>query len=228
MSQRPDEVGLEVEVKLEDLLGPLGYSKREDIEPAILEQILRDSEQCRQATQGRAMFTRVEILRRGSSSVIETPIGTIKDETLANSLNGARSLAVAVCTIGDAIDKIVDERFERGDFLGGMIADVYGSRAVEDVAERCGVMICSQARSRGLSPSDQLSPGYGRWDVRGQRVVFSLLDPSPIGVTLNEHCMMRPKKSVSFVFPLVEGESVWEGERLCARCGFKNCSYRRV
>ncbi|NQU07650.1 MAG: Vitamin B12 dependent methionine synthase activation subunit, partial [Candidatus Abyssubacteria bacterium] len=64
-------------------------------------------------------------------------------------------------------------------------------------------------------------------DVNGQRPVFSLLDPSPIGVSLNDHCMMTPKKSVSFVIPLVEGKAQREEGRRCEDCGYVDCSYRR-
>jgi cobalamin-dependent methionine synthase I len=63
--------------------------------------------------------------------------------------------------------------------------------------------------------------------VSGQRVVFSLLDPSPIGVSLNDHCMMQPKKSVSFVLALGENETTYEDRPPCHGCGFPNCSYRR-
>ena len=220
MFKRPEVRDIEVSVCADDLLGPLGYGNSRPVEPAIMEQIISESERCGQALGGKAIYTCIEGGRFSDRRIVD-------DETLATSLDGAQSLAIAICTVGDEIEKIIDEHFAKGNFLGGMIADVVGSRAVEDVAEKCAAFICSDATALNLSTSARLSPGYGRWDTSGQRAVFGLLDPSPIGVSLNEHCMMHPKKSISFIMPLVKGETGRELELPCQRCPMKNCGYRR-
>ncbi len=211
---------IEVSVRVEDLLGPLGYGVGKPIEPAIMEQIVSENERCRQALRGKAIHTRIGKDRFSDRLLVE-------DETLAACLDGAQSLAVAVCTVGGEIEKVIDDHFARGNFLGGMIADVVGSWAAEDVAEKCAALICSDAARHNLSTAARLSPGYGTWDTSGQRAVFGLLDPSAIGVSLNEHCMMSPRKSISFVMPLVKGEPGRELEPPCHRCPMKTCGYRR-
>lgn len=220
MFKQPEVRDIDASVCVEDLLGPLGYGSGKAIEPVIMEQILSESERCRRALRGKAIYTCVGKERFSDKRIVD-------DETLATSLDGAQSLAVAVCTVGDEIEKIIDEHFAKGNFLGGMIADVAGSRAVEDVAEKCAALICSDATALDLSTATRLSPGYGTWDTTGQRAVFGLLDPSPIGVSLNEHCMMHPKKSISFIMPLVKGETGRELEPPCHRCPMKKCGYRR-
>ncbi|MBI5117550.1 hypothetical protein HZA56_13825 [Candidatus Poribacteria bacterium] len=276
MSAQPEIIDIEFSVDVDDLMGPLGYAPSGAaatgttvsglVSPAIMELILSEKRRCEEVMQGRAIYTLAEIDHRnhGSASDAATASGVIRfgsieieDETLAGFIEDARSIAVAVCTIGPEVDALIERYFRENDFLRGMVADVTASRAAEDAAERLTAIICSKAQACGLSAARRQSPGYGEWDVSGQRAVFALLNPSPIGVSLNDHCMMTPRKSVSFVIPLIEnnvcdaagktGDMMPEKmgdmmphrvpdfldknrpqqERPCHACSFKNCSYRR-
>jgi hypothetical protein len=227
MSKQPRIAEVDFSVSVEDLLGPLGYPDADSVQPAIMEQIVAATERCRGAMTGKVIFSLSEFSRMADRDAIEIDGETIVDETLSGSLEGARALAVAVCTVGPEIDKVIEENFNGGDYLEGMIADIVGNRAVEDVAHRCSRLICAEARELDLSAAAQISPGYVKWDTSGQRAVFQMLDPAPIGVSLNEQCMMSPKKSISFVAPLVEGEPPQADRPPCHGCNFKNCSYRR-
>jgi hypothetical protein len=227
MIGQPETKGIEIDIRIEDLLGPLGYGDSQSVKPAIMDQIVSEVARCSESMSGKAMYLCSGFRRVKDSDAIEVDGVTIEDQTLIGSLDGAAFFAVAVCTVGAAIDQRIDEHFRSGDYLQGMIADVVGNRAVESVAEQCAALICAKMSEKGISASSRLSPGYGKWDVRGQHAVFSLLDPSSIGVSLNEYCMMQPNKSISFVIPLVEGEFRRDARPLCAECGFRNCAYRR-
>ena len=227
MLQQPEIRNIDICVTVDDLLGPLGYDDKEAVQPSIMEQIVSESRRCHEAMEGKAIYACGQFSRLAGRHAIEAGGVTVDDETLAASLNGAKALAVAVCTVGPGIDEIIKDHFSRGDFLRGMIADVVASRATENVADKCAAIICAEAAKLKLSPLKHLSPGYGKWDVSGQRPVFSLLDPSPIGVSLNDHCMMTPQKSVSFVIPLVEGKAQRQEGRRCDDCGYVDCTYRR-
>lgn len=227
MSPPPKVAEVDFNIRIEDLLGPLGYSDADGVQPAIMDQIISETKRCSDVMTGKAVYSCSQFTRGAGRDAIEVDGKMIADKTLADSLDGARALAVAVCTVGPGIDKIINEHFDNGDYLRGMIADVAGNRAAEDVATKCASLICAEARELNLSTSRQISPGYGKWDTSGQRPVFELLDPSPIGVTLNDYCMMEPKKSISFVVPLVEGEPRQQEQPPCQSCDFKDCGYRR-
>ena len=227
MSQRINKVEPDIIIETEDLLGPLGYSDADSVKPAIMDQILSETEHCRDVMAGKAVYSFLEFNRLPIRDAIEVEGETIEDETLVNALDGAKALAVAVCTVGPEIDRIIEDHFDGGDYLRGMIADVVGNRAAENVAHNCASLICSEARALDLSAARQISPGYGKWDTSGQQPLFKMIDPSPIGVSLNDQCMMEPKKSISFVVPLVEGQARPDDRPPCHGCDFKNCSYRR-
>ncbi len=226
MSHWPKIQEIDASVQIDELLGPLGYADSDAVRPSVMGEIVAETGRCQEAMRGNAIYACLPASRAGRNSVEIDGI-TIEDETLAGSVDGARMVAVAVCTVGPQIEKIIAGHFDRGDYLHGMIADVTGSRAVENVAHRCAAFICAEARELSLSTASRLSPGYGKWNVSGQRAVFTVLDPAPIGVSLNDHCMMQPNKSISFVIPLVEGESRHDDRPPCVGCDFKNCSYRR-
>jgi hypothetical protein len=226
MSQWPKLQEIDASVQIDELLGPLGYADGDAVQPSVMDEILAETGRSQQAMRGNTIYSCLPARRAGRSSVEIDGI-TIEDETLAGSVDGAPMVAVAVCTVGPEIERIIAEHFDRGDYLQGMIADVTGSRAVENVAHKCAASICAEARELNLSTANRLSPGYGKWNVSGQRAVFAVLDPTPIGVSLNDHCMMQPNKSISFVIPLVDGESHHDDRPPCVGCDFKNCSYRR-
>ena len=101
-----------------------------------------------------------------------------------------------------------------------------GDSLVEELADRSNGRICELALSAGLKPDLRRSPGYGRWAIEEQQLLFDVLEPGDIGVTLTETCLMNPSKSISFAVPLLGGDPGRRGRSRCTRCGFVSCSYR--
>jgi len=226
MSVKPEIKTIEIRVSLEDLLGPLGYEKKDDVSPHVLQQILVEKERCEGLLTPRFL---VHVLPFDSEAgvALKTSNVLLDDEFLAEHLRDAQMVAVGICTVGPDIDAHIEQCFAQHDFFAAMIADVVGNRAAEELAEDCSDFLCSKAAEKEVFPLCRISPGYGKWDVFGQRALFSLLDPAPIGVSLNEFCMMQPKKSVSFLIPLGPEKPERQWKHSCQECNFKNCAYRR-
>ena len=112
--------------------------------------------------------------------------------------DSAEKVALCICTIGPQIES-ESARLVKGDALmKGLILDAIGSEATEQVARQTDRLLCKKAREMNLWPSKRFSPGYRSWNIEEQRYVFQVLPGEEIGVTLNESCMMIPRKSVSF------------------------------
>jgi hypothetical protein len=137
-------------------------------------------------------------------------------------------VALAVCTIGPALEERVRELTAEGDQARAVILDAIGSAAAEGVADRCNLRICREALRENLRPDRRCSPGYGHWALPEQRWLFGLLGPDEIGVSLGESCMMTPRKSVSIAVPLIGGDAASRTERRCIRCGLETCQYRET
>lgn len=135
-------------------------------------------------------------------------------------------VVAGVCTVGSGLEERVTELSGSGQTARAMILDAIGSAAVEEVVDRINGRICDTALAAGSQPGPRRSPGYGGWSLEEQALLFDLLDPSEIGVTLTDTFLMIPRKSVSFVVPLEGGVPGLRALSRCARCGLVDCAFR--
>lgn len=134
-------------------------------------------------------------LEGGAVSVFEGAL-------VARALAGATGIALAVCTIGPALEERVTALFATGDSLRALALDGAGIAAVGEVARMVGERICDEASARELRAGMRASPGQEGWPLEQQRVFFGLIPAGEIGVRLTESCLMLPCKSVSFAVGL--------------------------
>jgi len=121
---------------------------------------------------------------------------------MARALAGATEVALAVCSIGPALEERMTGLFAEGDAVRALALEGAGIAAVRQVANTVGVRICDAATARGLNVGMRASPGQEGWAIQQQRVLFSLIPAEQIGVRLTSSCLMLPRKSVSFVMGL--------------------------
>ena len=144
----------------------------------------------------------------------------------SRALAGAAELAVAVCTIGSALEERSSALFAAGHLLQGLAMDGAGTAAVRLLAGAVGVRICDEATARSLSVGMSASPGQEGWPITQQRALFGLLPTEKIGVRLTDSCLMLPRKSVSFVVGL--GPDMRADAVPCDFCSKRErCRWRR-
>ena len=147
---------------------------------------------------------------------------------LAAQWGAIGSVAVAVCTVGDRLERRVAELWDARELPLAVMLDSVGSGAVESLTEYVNDVLCQEGVAAGVKVMNRISPGYGRWDVRDQRAVFRLCPADSIGVTLNGTCFMTPVKSVSLVVGAGPAARVDHYFSQCARCWMRDCAYRRA
>jgi hypothetical protein len=137
-------------------------------------------------------------------------------------------VAVAVCTIGDALERRVAELWEVRELPLASMLDSVGSGAVESLAEYVNDVLCQQGLAAGLKVTNRISPGYGDWDVAEQERLFRLCAGTAAGITLNAACVMTPGKSISLLAGAGAAARTDHYFSQCARCWMRDCSYRRA
>jgi len=140
---------------------------------------------------------------------------------------GAEKVALCICTIGPSLEKNVSALMKEGSLLEGVVLDALGSEAAEEVANYANTEICREISQLRLFPSRRFSPGYGKWDIEEQRLIFSLLPGESIGVQLNPSCMMVPRKSISFAVNLLPHPDPRLKKSPCHFCQLPNCPYKK-
>ncbi len=142
------------------------------------------------------------------------------------SWTGLSYLALAICSIGPALEREVSRMFSASEYAAAVMLDSAGTAAVESLTDYVNNTVCQQALASGLGVTPRISPGYGDWALQEQGIVFALLPGDKAGVTLTEKCMMRPRKSVSFAAGIGEGFTTEKNVSRCRHCGMAKCPYR--
>jgi hypothetical protein len=137
-------------------------------------------------------------------------------------------VAVAVCTIGDALEGQVRALWERRELPLAAMLDSVGSGATESLAEYANDVLCQEALAHGRLVTNRISPGYGAWEVGAQAILFRLCPGASIDVSLNAACFMTPEKSLTFMAGAGAAARVDDYASQCARCWMAACAYRRT
>ncbi len=151
--------------------------------------------------------------------------GYLSGPLVAEHLHAARSVVLAVCSIGPALEDAASECFAEDPALA-LALDAFGSAAVDLLGQAMCQMVDEQANAEGLQTTVPLSPGLVGWPVSsGQRQIFALLDAASAGVRLTDGYMMVPKKSTSMAIGI--GPDVEHAGESCDYCSMAaTCRYR--
>jgi len=161
-----------------------------------------------------------EVYRGEGGNDRETPLEVV--------LEDAVSLALFAVTVGENISGRIPQLFDAGEMAEGYILDQVASFAADEMAQiaagRFG-RAAQQGPDHGVLP---YSPGYCGWNVSGQRALFARLEPTDIGITINDSCLMSPIKSVSGVLVLapVEAHVFSPAFTCCSTCTTLDCQER--
>ena len=128
---------------------------------------------------------------------IELESGDIITGTLPAKLNeSATSALIMAATSGKAImDKI--EELKTANLERAVIFDATASEitdwGLEWIVKYASTMLKHESR---VVSKKRFSPGYGDFDLKNQRIFYSLLHLEQFGIRLTESCMLVPEKSV--------------------------------
>lgn len=155
----------------------------------------------------------------------------IQSRDVANHLQTAVEVTILAITIGHELEQEVNNRFMTGDYTAGLLLDAAGTTAVEQAADEACKYLASEALRMGLSCTSRYSPGYGDWDIKNQPWVLSLSGGKEIGITINESCLLTPRKSITAIIGLVPSTdhpmaSLCQPES-CASCRLTHCFARK-
>lgn len=253
MSQVQHLTGFSVSVAQADLLRLVGYKTEQEPDDKLRALIAEAVEEAEKLVRPQALFALFERQDVPESSHLHTffagpeaggggasdagtiSAGTASVRPASGSAPGSRGVpippaqevALSICTIGPLLEDRVSEYSSAGELTRGLILDAAGSVLAEAVCDYANEKVCAEAARRSLHTTCRVSPGYGRWKIEEQKVVFELLPADPIGVSLTKSFMMIPRKSVSFAVRLTRERPTGQPGSPCALCGREDCEFRR-
>jgi len=211
-----DRIDLAITIRHPDVLHFLGYPEGREPSGRLADRLDELLIEARALAEPRGCYRRL-------------PVQCAADVGL-EPMN-AEGLVLGLVTVGSGIEDRAGRLVHAGDSVGALLLDAMGSAAVEEAADRLGVMVTGAE----ISPDDdapalscRASPGYGRWPLEAQTALFDHLPHAAVGVTLRPSLMMQPRKSISFAMWLgAEGRPI-AGLSGCSRCLLTTCRYRRT
>lgn len=148
-------------------------------------------------------------------------------QDVAAHLAGCSRFVLLGVTLGAETDKAV-RRAGIGDVAAQAAADALASALAEQIADTASNILTELYKSERLFLTGRYAPGYGDWPLAAQKQVSALLDlPKNLGVTVTEHYLMLPRKSITAVMGIapypVAGRLAG-----CASCALREkCEYRK-
>ncbi|MFC1864345.1 vitamin B12 dependent-methionine synthase activation domain-containing protein [Chloroflexota bacterium] len=215
--------GIEIAIKRDEVLMYLGY-RGKTLKREVEETLAKTMEESRHLISLEAIYSQQTVKKQegGIIALVNGPSLNIGD--VFQEWQGSQYLGVIICTIGAALEDRVAELFAEEDHLSAVLLDSIGSAAVEALADEINYLICCREKGAGNKVGPRTSPGYGKWNLTEQKMLFSLLPAQQIKVQLNQQCMMIPRKSCSFCLGI--GGGLEYRFNPCRRCGKENCNYR--
>jgi hypothetical protein len=149
--------------------------------------------------------------------------GTLLPPLLAR----ADELAIAVITIGPALEKRVTEYNNNKEPLRAILLDGIGSAAVDSLTQEACAYISHQADSRGYQVGSPVNPGMPGLALTEQWPLLEMVPAGKIGVSLTSSGVMVPRKSTSMLIGIGKQMTVWSRAEVCERCNLgETCPYR--
>jgi len=204
-----------------------GYKRGRDVPSADVRALFDTA-----LAEGRSLMAPRAVLRwapvaRVEADALEVDGQRLNIPRIGRLWGEVEHVAVALCTIGEALELRVAELWDARELPLASMLDSVGSGAVESLAEYVNDVLCQQGLP-ALKVTNRISPGYADWDVAEQPRLFALCPGDPIGVVLNEACVMTPGKSISLLAGAGPAARVDHYFSQCARCWMRDCAYRRT
>lgn len=224
-----------VGVDSDELPRYLGYrrDKRPDGELAGL--LTETSKEAESLAEPAAIFSTFDLSSVPKDTFLSTLFRSAEAESKGAQTVSAQGVdtatparvVLAVCTIGPKLEERVSKYSGSGELARALVLDAAGSSLAEAVCDFTNQKICEMSSRQSLYAAPRISPGYGRWRVEEQEIIFKLLPADSIEVTLTKSYMMVPRKSVSFAVSLTKNRQSDEAASQCTRCRRKDCEFRR-
>jgi hypothetical protein len=218
---------LPIEIDSDTLLRLAGYSEKRPAPPRLVDAAGRTIERARTLAHPRAVYEVYETADAADGAVL-LGTGKFTGKILSKVLGGSDLATVYAVTLGPELDGESSRLSAGGDVLSSVLLDTAGSL----VLARASLSFISrvydtEAAPRGYSVTPPFGPGQCRWDLAEQKVLFNLINPSRIGITLTETFLMIPKKSVSGLLGIGRPDAIFT-KTPCQICDRKDCPGRSM
>lgn len=214
------------EISLEELFQAAGVqvSKRPP-RPRAEEMLKKALEEARTLVEPKAIWGEVKPVGATEHEVLLGDGTKLTSRLLARIAKSADHLVFLVMTIGDMLDKRVDEYQKLGRMVEAYNLDSVGSACIAKSSIQVIDKIATSYTVDGKSCTFPMGPGHSYWPGLGDvQTIFQILQPAQIGLSLTESNLMLPRKSIAMVMGVGRNLPDFQGKTHCDFCDLQtNC-----
>ncbi|GAB6138583.1 hypothetical protein [Halanaerobaculum tunisiense] len=217
-----------VKIPTEDVKQELGYQEQTESSPKIESMIVNTIDYARPLLEPRGKYIILEKIEINQAKVnLAQGKLTFQSQDIADLLANQEAVALLAVTIGDKIEKKVEQLFAQGQLTKATTLDAIGSVAVEEAANQLTHKIKQEALARDLPYlTMRYSPGYGDSTLDIQPQLLNLLAGANLGITTNQSFLLQPQKSITALIGLGVEETEQAGcDFDCRNCELESCIY---
>lgn len=166
--------------------------------------------------QPQVAYRPLDIREVTSGKVILENGAELKGYGISRRLKGLESAIAAIATLGPTFERAFLAATKE-DLALGLALDGFGTAAIGALTSAAGKCFARHFAANHSLTTGPLFPGMRGWELAAaQTALFSLVDASSIGVSLNSSFVMQPSKSVSMVIGI--GQKAQCSELPCNEC----------
>lgn len=142
------------------------------------------------------------------------------------SLNNKSEIFLFAVSIGHRLENEVRNLFGSGNYSQATVLDAAGSAAVEDLRDKFKKLAAKLAAKNNLYLGQDYTPGSGLIKLSSQAKIISILAGEEIGLSVNQHNLLEPKKSITSIIEITAKKEA-NRKASCLSCNLKDCQYRK-
>ena len=194
-----------------------------------MESLLKEKTSlCVEGIAPKAIYDRFEIAKMEGNLVYFKSGNVFSGPHISKILTGSRTAILYIYTLGDRVDRMIDEESRSGDTLATIIMDTITTSLLGVLGDFVGEKIKKQGIEESHWGSTcSYSPGQFKWTIEEQKKIFEMVDGKRIGVGLNPSYLMVPFKSVSGVYGFGPEDRIDKTRVACDLCPREDCIGKR-
>lgn len=164
-----------------------------------------------------------------NQTVASEPPFTIVGNSIIKHLGDCEKVICMAVTVGAEIEREINKKFERGEYLSSVLLDAAATAAVEQAADLMEKNFAAKFSKDGYKMRWRFSPGYGDWNLTAQDKLFKISGAEKIGMSLTSALMLEPRKSVTAIIGLekISSQKKSSQKKSCASCDKLDCLMRK-
>lgn len=196
---QPEQFG-QLEIPYDKVLSRLGFARgKTQIDEKTSRLISEEITVSKKLLAPRQVVSSAKVILPSGGRVYLEPGLTIVSQKIYELLKPCTAAYGFAVTIGRHIEDKRNKYIEAKETTRALILDAIGSVMTEDLADITNRQIKDEAQKSGFGATIRFSPGYGDWELAGQKDFLEWLSAKDIGIRLSDNYQMIPEKSVSAI-----------------------------